>query len=150
MKLSIKWCIFIKTLRPRQNGYHFPEDIFKCIFLNENKYVSIKNSQTFVCKVLINNIPALVQIMAWHRPSTKPLSAPIIFKLLTHICLTQPRLVDKIVHTVELHEAQKCQIYIEHVSYLECTKHTLYIRGNLLGVYCQNLGRKLALMMRPQ
>ena len=24
------------TLRPRQNGRHFPGDIFKCIFLNEN------------------------------------------------------------------------------------------------------------------
>ena len=23
-------------LRPRQNGRHFPDDIFKCIFVNEN------------------------------------------------------------------------------------------------------------------
>ena len=26
----------INTLRPRQNGPHFPDDNFKCIFLNEN------------------------------------------------------------------------------------------------------------------
>ena len=26
------FCIY----RPRQNGYHFAYDIFKCIFLNEN------------------------------------------------------------------------------------------------------------------
>ena len=26
----------IITLRPRQNGRHFADDIFKCIFLNEN------------------------------------------------------------------------------------------------------------------
>ena len=26
----------INTLRPRQNGRHFTDDIFKCIFLNEN------------------------------------------------------------------------------------------------------------------
>ena len=26
----------INTLRPRQNRHHFPDDIFKCIFLNEN------------------------------------------------------------------------------------------------------------------
>ena len=26
----------INTLRPRQNGRHFPDDIFKWIFLNEN------------------------------------------------------------------------------------------------------------------
>ena len=27
------------TLRPRQNGRHFAEDIFKCIFLNENVWI---------------------------------------------------------------------------------------------------------------
>ena len=26
----------INTLRPRQNGRHFEDDILKCIFLNEN------------------------------------------------------------------------------------------------------------------
>ena len=26
----------VNTLRPRQDGRHFPDDIFKCIFLNEN------------------------------------------------------------------------------------------------------------------
>ena len=26
----------INTLSPRQDGRHFPDDIFKCIFLNEN------------------------------------------------------------------------------------------------------------------
>ena len=26
----------VNTLRPRQNGRHFPDDIFKRIFLNEN------------------------------------------------------------------------------------------------------------------
>ena len=28
----------LNTLRPRQNGRHFADDIFKCIFLNENEY----------------------------------------------------------------------------------------------------------------
>ena len=26
----------LNTLKPRQNGRHFPDDIFKCIFFNEN------------------------------------------------------------------------------------------------------------------
>ena len=26
----------LNTLRPRQNGCHFADDVFKCIFLNEN------------------------------------------------------------------------------------------------------------------
>ena len=39
----------------------------------------------------INNIPALVQIMALHRPGNKPLSEPMVVSLLTHICVTRPR-----------------------------------------------------------
>ena len=30
------------TLRPRQDGQHFPDDIFKSIFLHENVWISIK------------------------------------------------------------------------------------------------------------
>ena len=29
----------VNTLRPRQNGRYFPDDIFKCIFLNENVWI---------------------------------------------------------------------------------------------------------------
>ena len=40
---------------------------------------------------LINNIPALVQIMACLRPGDKPLSEPMMVSLLTHICVTWPQ-----------------------------------------------------------
>ena len=50
----------LNTLRPRQNGRHFPDDIFKWIFLNENVFISIKISLKFVPNGQINNIPALV------------------------------------------------------------------------------------------
>ena len=53
------------TLRPRQDDRQFLDDIFKCIFLNENVYISIKISLKFVPKGPIDNIPALVQILAW-------------------------------------------------------------------------------------
>ena len=43
--------------------------IFKCIFLNENVWITIEISLKFVPKDPINNIPALVQIMAWHQPA---------------------------------------------------------------------------------
>ena len=66
----------INTLRPRQNGRHFADDTFKRIFMNENVKISINISLKFVPKGLINNIPALVQIMAWRRPVDKPLSEP--------------------------------------------------------------------------
>ena len=68
----------INTLRPRQNGRHFPDNIFKCIFLNENVWISIKISHKFVPMGPINNMPALDQIMAWRRPGGKPLSEPMI------------------------------------------------------------------------
>ena len=51
----------INTLRPRQNCHHFANDIFKCIFLNENVWPSLKISLKFVPEVRINNIPALIQ-----------------------------------------------------------------------------------------
>ena len=79
------------TLRPRQNYHHFPDDIFKYIFFNENVWISIEISLKFVPKCQINNIPALVQIMAWRRPSDKPLSEPMMVSSLTHMCVSRPQ-----------------------------------------------------------
>ena len=79
----------INKWRPRQNGCHFADDTFKLIFLNENVRIAIKISLRFVPKGPINNIPALVEIMAWCWSGNKPLSEPMIFSLLTHICITQ-------------------------------------------------------------
>ena len=84
---------YINTLRPRQNGRRFADDTFKRIFLNENVRISIKISPKFVPKGPINNIPAMIQIMAWCRSGDKPLSEPIMVSLLTHICVTRPQWV---------------------------------------------------------
>ena len=56
------------TLRPRQRGHRFPDDILKWIFMNENTRISINISLNFVPRYPIYNIPALVQIMVWRRP----------------------------------------------------------------------------------
>ena len=50
----------VNTLRPRLNGCHFADDIFKCIFLNENVWIPIKISLKFVPKGPINNFPLLI------------------------------------------------------------------------------------------
>ena len=84
----------VNTLRPRQNGRHFADDIFRCIFFNENVWTSLKFSLKFVPDVRINNIPALVQIMAWRRPGDKPLSEPMMVRSPTHICVNRPRWVN--------------------------------------------------------
>ena len=84
----------ISTLRPRQNGRHFPDDIVKWIFLNENVWISINVSLLkFVPKGPINNIPTLVQIMALRRLGDKPLSEPMKVRLPTHIWVNRPQWV---------------------------------------------------------
>ena len=83
----------LNTLRPRQNGRHFADDIFKCIFLNRNWWISPKISLNFVPEVRINNIPVLIQIMAWCRSGDKPISGRMMVILLTHICVTRPQWV---------------------------------------------------------
>ena len=53
--------VYFNTLRPRQNGCHFADDIFKCIFLNENIWTLIKISLKFVPRV------PLTVIQHWFR-----------------------------------------------------------------------------------
>ena len=94
-QLKIDGICDINVLRPRQNGRHFPGDILKCIFLNENVWISLKISLNFVPKVRINNIPALVQIMA-----TSHYLHQWWYNLQTHICLTRPQWVNDIETTL--------------------------------------------------
>ena len=54
----------INTFRPIEDGCHFPDDIFKYIFLNENEWIFVTISLKFVPKDSIDNIPSSVQIMA--------------------------------------------------------------------------------------
>ena len=86
------WCLF-NTLRPRQDGRYFADDVLKCIFLNENVWISLKIPLKFVPRGPINNIPALFQIMAWRQPGDKPLFEPMLVLVPTHICVTQPQWV---------------------------------------------------------
>ena len=85
--------VTFNSLRPRRNRRHFADDTFKRIFLNENVRISIKISLKFVPKGPINNIPALVQIMAWCRSGDKPLSETMMVRLPTHICVARPQWV---------------------------------------------------------
>ena len=69
----------INTSRPRQIGRHFPDNIFKCIswmkiYTFRLRFQWIK----FVPQGPINNIPGLVQIMAWRLTGDKPLSETIL------------------------------------------------------------------------
>ena len=91
MQITSKTNQPINTLRAGQNGSHFTDDILKCIFFDENVWISIKISLKFVFRCAINNIPALVQIMAWRWLGDKPLSEPMVVNSLMHICVIRPQ-----------------------------------------------------------
>ena len=82
------WHLF-NAWRPRQNYRHLADDIFKCIFLNENVWILNKVSLKLVPKCPIDNIPSLVQIIAWCRLGNKPLSEPMMVILPTQIGVTR-------------------------------------------------------------
>ena len=65
-------------LRPRQNGCHFPDNILKCIFFNENVWIAIKISLKSLANDPIKINPTLVQIMARCWPGYKPLPETMI------------------------------------------------------------------------
>ena len=90
--------IFFNTLRSRRNEQLFADNIFKRIFFNENVWISITISLKFVRKGSNNNIPALVQIMAWRRSGDKQLSEPMMVSLPTHICVTRLQWVNMTSH----------------------------------------------------
>ena len=71
-------CIKVDTLRPKQNGRHFADYIFKCIFLNDNFWILARISLKYVPYGLIDNSAALVQIMACRLFGAKPLSEAVV------------------------------------------------------------------------
>ena len=137
----------INISRPRQNGRHFTDGIFKCIFLNENACISINISLKFIPGRQMINIPTLVQMMAWCRPGDKPLSKPLMANLLTHIRVTRPRwfkrpsyqrrnshFTDKTIvrlsyFIMEIHTHRKV-VYMEKVRYTVDMKPCYLYNGN--------------------
>ena len=57
------------------------DDNFECIFFNENDIIPLRISLKFVPQSLINNKPALVQVIAWHQTGNKPLPEPMLTQL---------------------------------------------------------------------
>ena len=94
----LPWCQLLWkliTLQLRQNGRHFPDAIFTCILVNDKFCILIAAWLEFVPKIPINNIPALVQIMALRRQATGNYLNQCWPGLLTHICVTRPHWVNQ-------------------------------------------------------
>ena len=109
--------------------------------LRPNKVAAISQtiiSLMFVSKGPINNIPSLVQIMAWGRPGDKPLSNLMLVSLLTQICVTRPQWVNALYNfqlwrwigmsgiflcKIPLHDIRKNNtMYNDLPSYLYCRR----------------------------
>ena len=125
-------CAVFNTLRPRQDGCQFPDDIFKCISMYENILILIEISLKFVPNAPINNIPALVQIMAWRRPGDKPLSEPMMVNLQTNICVTRPQWVNNCLCDNPAEEIRKqvIQQHSNHVCFLHVVCNLIWDSNN--------------------
>ena len=117
---------------------------FRMHFLEWKWMTSIKISLKFVPKVPINNIQALVQIMAWRWPGDKPLSEPMMVVLPTHICGTRPQWVNSYLwvcnaqhvyvaveqqhgHVLHSFVAKFHEIGMKIYVIIHCTKYILYV-----------------------
>ena len=79
--------------------------IFQTTFSNGFSWMKLyefwlKISLKFVPRGRINNILALVQIMAWRQQGDKPLSEPMMVSSLTHICVIWPQWVNNAQTTI--------------------------------------------------
>ena len=72
--------VSILVVSPGQNGRHFADEIFKCIFLNEKFCILIRISLKFVPKDPNDNKWVLVQVMAWCRIGHKPLPESMLIQ----------------------------------------------------------------------
>ena len=71
---------FLKSSSPGQNGRHFSDNIFKCIFVNKKFCILNQIPLKFVPKGPIDIKWALFQEMAWRRIGDKPLHEPMLIQ----------------------------------------------------------------------
>ena len=87
--LDLPWHIEAET-----KWQHFWDDTFRCIFVIRMLQFSYSFTEVHSKGPPIDNTPALVQMMAWHRTGNKPLfelMKPIYWRI--YVCVTQPQWV---------------------------------------------------------
>ena len=110
------------TLRPRQICRLFADDIFECVFKNENVWILL--SLKFAPRFPMYNIPALVLIVAWRRQGDKPLSEPMVASSLTPICVTRwVSARNTLLHRCGLENYEKVFQKIEWILYTLSTEY---------------------------
>ena len=76
---------FVNTFRPRQNGCHLADDIFKCRFMKEKYCVLIRDSLEFVPKCPFGKKMSLVQVMACRSIGNKQLPELMMHPYMRHL-----------------------------------------------------------------
>ena len=97
---QIKICVqslLFNALRPRPDRRHIPHDIFRCIFLNEYVWISIKISLKFVPEGPINNIPHWFRYWLGADEATSHYLDQCCSSLLTQVCVTRPQCIEWVV-----------------------------------------------------
>ena len=87
---NINWNTYVEAESKRPP---FTKRHLKFLFLKWKVIIPINISLKVFPMNPINNIPALVHIMACRKPSDKPLSAPVTGNLLRYKCYTRPQWV---------------------------------------------------------
>ena len=83
------------------------DDIFQCIFLNEDDKILIQISLKLIPRSPIDNKPALVRVMAWHWIGDKPLSEPMLTQF-TNVYMWHPIGGDKMKNKTKKPNNFKC------------------------------------------
>ena len=69
---------FINSSPPDKMATILADNIFNCIFMNENDTIPIQLSLHYVSRSPIDNKPALAQVLAWRQIGNKPLPEPVM------------------------------------------------------------------------
>ena len=85
------WKMPYSHIEAEAKWMHFPDDILKSIFVNENVWFRFKFHLSLFLRVQLTIFQQWFRwCMAWRRSGDKPLSEPMV-SLLMHICITQPQ-----------------------------------------------------------
>ena len=76
-ELTMSLRIPFNTLRSEQNSRHLADDIFKCVFVNENFWISNQMSLIYVPHGIIHN----TSVMALRLTVNKPFPVPMLAKM---------------------------------------------------------------------
>ena len=93
-------CVSVKEMQLTHRGRGKSATIWQTTFSNAFSWMKMYEFRLrfpwiFFPKIQINNIPALIQIMAWRWPRDKPLFEQMMISLLTHVCVTRPQCVHR-------------------------------------------------------